>query len=225
MTRVRVMTYNILLGGRRGAPLDRLVREVAPDVLLVNESPKAPVTWLRQCRGLAERWAMTYVGGGRDAGSNAVMIGPSVESRGITARKFRTPLLKPRRGSVAAQLAIAGERFGVVCCHLGLDPARRAQEVENVLELADRLRGPVVVGGDLNEPPSGPSWERLRRAGFADHGSKTWRTFPADEPVKRIDALLVRGRAQVLHHGDPGVPAPLHAQASDHRSVLAVLEI
>ena len=38
---LRVMTYNILLGGHRGAPLHDLVRTVAPDVLLVNESPSA----------------------------------------------------------------------------------------------------------------------------------------------------------------------------------------
>ena len=37
---VRVMTYNILLSGRRGAPLHDLVRTVAPDVLMVNEAPK-----------------------------------------------------------------------------------------------------------------------------------------------------------------------------------------
>ena len=77
-----------------------------------------------------------------------------------------------------------------------------------------------MVGGDLNEPPSGPSWERLRAAGFVDHGSRDWLTFPAGEPEKRIDALLVRGQVEVLEHGDPGVSVARLAEASDHRPVL-----
>ena len=47
--------------------------------------------------------------------------------------------------------------------------------------------------------------------------------FPAGSPVKRIDAVLVRGDVTVSHHGDPGVDAELLATASDHRPVLAVL--
>ena len=42
----------------------------------------------------------------------------------------------------------------------------------------------------------------------------------------RIDALLVRGTtAKVLSHGDPGVPEELLRAASDHRPVLAEIEL
>ena len=99
------------------------------------------------------------------------------------------------------------------------------KEVDRVIAVARRLRGPVVVAGDLNEPPDGPSWQRLRQAGFVDHGSKKWRTFPADQPEKRIDALLVRGDVTVVAHGDPGVRDELLAAGSDHRPVLAVLDL
>jgi endonuclease/exonuclease/phosphatase family metal-dependent hydrolase len=91
--------------------------------------------------------------------------------------------------------------------------------------VADRLRGTVLVGGDLNEKPGGPSWRALREAGYVDYGSQAWPTYPADHPEKRIDALLVRGGAPVVHHGDPGVEERLQAQASDHRAVLAVLDL
>jgi hypothetical protein len=43
--------------------------------------------------------------------------------------------------------------------------------------------------------------------------------------VKRIDALLVRGGAAVVEHGDPGVADELLEAASDHRPVRAVLDI
>lgn len=225
MPLLRVMTYNIWMGGRGGPLLDEVVREAQADVLLVNESPKTPFFWRFRVRELADRWGMRYVAGGRDAGSNMITVHPHVQVRSTYVTTLRQPLFQPRRGIAAAQLRVRGRLVGVVCCHLSLEPERRAGEVEQVLAVASRLRGPVVVGGDLNENPSGPSWERLRGAGFVDHGDRRWRTFPAEEPAKRIDALLVRGAVPVLHHGDPGVPEGLLRSASDHRPVLAVVDL
>ena len=218
------MTYNIFMGGRKGALLHEVVRGAAPDVLLVNESPKLPFLWKRQCLRLADKWGMTCVGGGRKAGSNMITVGPDVRVKSVHTEVFDVPLFKPRRGVVAAQLRKDGQLFGAVACHLSLTREQRAEEVEKVIEIANRLRGPVVLGGDLNEKPNGKSWQRFRDAGFVDHGSNQWRTFPAEDPETRIDALLVRGRATALHHGDPGVPIELQKRASDHRGVLAVLD-
>jgi endonuclease/exonuclease/phosphatase family metal-dependent hydrolase len=225
MPELRVMTYNIFMGGRRGTPLHELVREVSPDVLLVNESPKLPLVWKRQCKKLADKWRMRFIGGGRKAGSNMVTVAPGIAVKAMSTQIIQQPFLKPRRGLVAAQLRIDGLLFGVVACHLNLSPERRGEETERVIRAADRLRGPVIVAGDLNERPGGPSWAKLRQAGFIDHGSQEWLTFPADDPKARIDALLVRGNARVLHHGHPGVPIDLQVEASDHRPVLAVLDI
>lgn len=225
MTRVRVMTYNIFMGGRKGAALTEVIRQTAPDVVLVNESPKLPVLWKRQCVKLVDAWRMRFVGGGREAGSNMLAVAGDIRVKTVTAETFKQPLLKPRRGIVAAQLRVDGKLFGVVSCHLSLSPAGRAREIERVIAAANALRGPVVVGGDLNESPGGPSWRRLRAAGFVDHGNKHWRTFPADVALSRIDALLVRGSVKVTHHGEPGVSEALQSRASDHRPVMAVLEI
>ena len=225
MTWVRVLTYNIFMGGRRGAALHEVVREVAPDVLLVNESPKLPIFWKRRCIRLCERWGMRYVGGGRKAGSNMIAVSGDVRVRSVTARRLPQPLFKPRRGIAAAQLRVDGKLFGVVACHLSLTREGRAVEVEQVLAVASTLRGPVIVAGDLNEKPGGPSWQRLQQAGFADHGSHEWRTYPADNPTTRIDALLVRGSVKVEQHGDPGVAEELQVAASDHRPILAVIDL
>lgn len=225
MTRARVMTYNILMGGRRGRALHEVVRASRPDILLVNESPKQILVWKRQCLRLAEEWAMRYVAGGRPAGSNMIAVGPGVAVRSAGAEVLPQPWFQPRRGIAWAQLSVRGRLTGVVSCHLSLDRERRLREVERVVAVAGRLRGPVVVGGDLNEGPAGPSWQRLRAAGFVDHGAKSWPTFPADGPEKRIDALLVRGDVDVLSHGDPGVPERMLAAASDHLPVLAVLDL
>ncbi len=113
----------------------------------------------------------------------------------------------------------------MLSCHLSLDRERRLVEVARVVSATRGLRGPLVLAGDLNETPDGPCWAALRAAGFSDHGTSAWPTFPADDPRRRIDALLVRGDVRVLHHGDPGVDPGLLARASDHLPVLAVLEL
>ena len=211
------MTYNIFMGGRRGRALNEVVREAAPDVLLVNESPKQWFFWKRQCLRLADAWGLRFVTGGRPAGSNLIAVAPGIAVKKAGSEVLRQPLFQPRRGIAWAQLRVQGHLVGVVSCHLSLDRDRRVAEVRRVLAVARGLRGPVVVAGDLNEGPDGPSWQVLREAGFVDHGSRQWLTFPAEEPEKRIDALLVRGAADVARHGDPGVPEELLAAGSDHR--------
>ena len=109
-----------------------------------------------------------------------IVVSGGVRVKWVTARKLKQPLFKPRRGIAAAQLRVDGKLFGVVACHLSLTREGRASEVEQVLAVAGTLRGPVVVAGDLNEKPGGPSWQRLQQAGFADHGTSEWRTYPAD---------------------------------------------
>ncbi len=225
MALLRVLTYNIFMGRGDPAALARIVREADPDVLVVNEGPKAPLLWQRRYRELAGRCRMSYAGGGRPAGANGVLVGSRIQVRATAAERIETMPFTPRRGVVTAQLGTEGQHFGVVGCHLGLDPDRRLGEAEAVLTAAARLTGPVVLCGDLNEPPAGPCWRRFREAGFIDHGSDSWPTFPARRPVKRIDAVLVRGVTEVRRHGDPGVAEKLHARASDHRAVLAVLEL
>ena len=149
--------------------------------------------------------------GGRPAGSNMIAVAPGIAVKAAGSEVLKQPLFQPRRGIAWAQLRVRGRLMGVVSCHLSLDRDRRVEEVRRVLTVARSLRGPVVVAGDLNEAPDGPAWQALRAAGFVDHGSANWLTFPADEPHKRIDALLVRGGVRVLTHGDPGVPEELLA--------------
>ena len=228
MTVLRVMTYNILLGGKKGRGIDAVVAAARPDVLLVNETPKRPLLWRRQCGRLARRWGMTYVVGGRPAGSNMIVIGPGIVVKASGATRLPQPRRQPRRGLAWAQLRVQGQLVGVLSVHLSLDRQRRVDEVRAALDAVARLRGPVVLAGDLNEPPDGASWSRLRAAGFRDAGTSDWCTFPADTPAgpdRRIDAVLVRGDARVTHHGDPGCDPDLMNAASDHRPVLAVLDL
>jgi len=227
---LRLLGYNIFRGGRNRRALAEVVRAVDPDLVVVNECPKAPLLWRAGCASLAEEWGMRVVAGGRPAGSNLLLARPGLEVRRSVAFRIPQPSFAPRRGVVAAQLRVEGRLLGVVGCHLSLDRDSHDAEVRAVVGAAAGLRGPVVLAGDLNEAPGGASWTRFARAGFVDPAASEpdaaqWATFPADAPRKRIDAVLVRGGLVVRHLGDPGVPADLLARASDHRPVLAEVEL
>ncbi len=226
MTRLRVLSYNLFEGGRCREALREVVQAVAPDVVVAQESPPYPFVWRRRCRELADDWGMHLVVAGRPSGSVMLATRPGIEATLFHAEVLGRPPCRTWRGIVSAQLRVEGRLMGLVGCHLSPDhPRLRSRETAKVLQVAATLPGPVVLAGDLNERPDGPDWDTVRRAGFVDHGSGAWLTFPADRPVKRIDAVLVRGDPHVLHHGDPGVCPALLAAASDHRPVLAVLDL
>jgi endonuclease/exonuclease/phosphatase family metal-dependent hydrolase len=222
MTSVRLLTYNVH-GASAKVALGSVVRAVEPDVMVVNESPQMPVLWRLQCPALARQWDLQHVAGGRNAGRNMLCAKPHVGVAETRVDRMKQPILAPIRGLVSAQLQVDSHRFGVVGCHLGLDAEEHPAQVEEVLRAADRLHGPVVVAGDLNEHPKGAAWEALRAAGFADHADEDDLTFPAERPMRRIDALLVRGDVTVSKHRIPGVQPELLRLASDHLPVTATL--
>jgi endonuclease/exonuclease/phosphatase family metal-dependent hydrolase len=222
MTSVRLLTYNIL-GARARVALRSVIKSVNPDVLLVNESPQMPLLWRWQAPSLAREWELQHIAGGRNAGRNMVCAQPHVGVASTYVHRIRAGPMEAVRGVVSAQLQADSHRFGVVGCHLGIDPDARIAEVQDVLRAADELEGPVVVAGDLNEPPSAPAWEALLDAGFVDHGDDEDHTFPAEKPTQRLDALLVRGDVQVQRHKIPGIQPELMRLASDHLPVTATL--
>lgn len=205
-----------------GAAVEVLSRH-QPDVALLNE-----VGW--------SGYRLRRLAGPLDA---RVSSGLRFLGRGVTSavlarppwRLTRTrtiPLAgrsRPRRGVVAAVLGRSGYRLTAASVHLGLsDPER----LDHARDLTDRilpeLRGPVLLGGDLNEPPEGraASWltDRLWDA-FAVAGEGAGETFPAADPRARIDYLLVPEDVRVVR---AFVDAEA-AEASDHLPLVSDLEL
>lgn len=218
-----MVTYNIH-SGRAGGLLAAVVRDLQPDVLVANEAPRTLLLWRLRCARLARQWGLRRAAGGRDAGQNMVCVTSRVHVLDTAVRRLRQPLFKPMRGIVTAQCSCDGVEFGIVGMHLSLLAARRAGEARSAVEAAVRLRGPVMICGDLNEPPGGPAWQVFERAGFLDVGAAGDPTFPAGGRRKRIDAVLVKG-ATVLSYGVPTHPAVPYVKASDHCPVRAVVEL
>jgi endonuclease/exonuclease/phosphatase family metal-dependent hydrolase len=218
------VTYNIH-GGRARRPLAAVIRALDPHVLVANEAPRIPLLWRVRCSRLAGQWGLRRAAGGRDAGQNMICVSPGVEVLSTSACRLPQPLFQPMRGIVSAQCSLGGADFGIVGVHLALPDAGRAGQASAAVAAAARLRGPVIVCGDLNSLPGSPAWQTFDRAGFRDVGAPTADlTFSAKEPRKRIDAVLVRD-ATVLTCGVPPDPPVPYESASDHRPVRAVVEL
>jgi endonuclease/exonuclease/phosphatase family metal-dependent hydrolase len=239
---IRVLSYNVRSLRDDRAALLRVISGVAPDVLCVQESPRF-FGWRRAAAGLARDTGMRVVCGGADASGNLLLAGER-----LLTEHSETLFLRHRRGLHLRGMAIAvlagtgeaagtagGPRFTIASTHLSLDEGQRRQQVGEVLGHLDRVaedRGTQisVLCGDLNSHPDSAEWAEL--GGRLDDA---WRLRPVGEeftstardPHQRIDAVFVTKGITVVR---AGVPVDLVAEddlavASDHRPVLAVLEI
>jgi endonuclease/exonuclease/phosphatase family metal-dependent hydrolase len=220
---ITVATYNVY-GARHRAPLRAVVRALNADVLVVNEAPKLPWLWRRQCDRLARSWLLRRACGGRDSGSTMICVSGRVSVEQVSARRLAQPRFAPCRGVVAAQCRLGRVSFGVVGVHLSLMQWSRPAEAHEALAEAAALSGPVILGGDLNETPDRSCWRMFAAGGLVDRGGHDALTWRSDRPDRRIDALLVRG-AEVRAHGVPDLPSPLLSAASDHLPVVATVEL
>ena len=136
------------------------------------------------------------------------------------------PVPAPAPGFGEVTLSVRGVPLQVFVTHLDYraDPAVRVAQVADTRRIMARERAALpgarqVLLGDFNAEPSarelGPLWKELRDAGAGAPG-----TYPAAEPVKRIDYVAVGEGVRVR-----GVSVPEEAVASDHRPVLAELAL
>lgn len=246
MGELRVLTYNVrsLRAGRRRVAA--VIRACAPDLVAVQEAPRA-LRWRSRCAALARECGLVSLAGGRTGGGNLLLAAVRVDVDRVVERRLRRRVGQPLRGVVAATVRVGGAPIGIVGMHLGLSAAERREQTALVTATARELGTPLVLlAGDLNEPTGGPSWRAFATAGFCDPvGDGHLTTFPARDPRARIDAILVSAGARVREYRVPGAeltgeqppgeqppgeqPSGVQgadpARASDHRPVLAVLDL
>lgn len=197
--RLRLLAYNVH-GFRAGArAVAEAVAEEAPDIALLNEIGRVGV----RLRAFARAVQMRPASGlrfWRRGVPNAVLVRPPwrVVAEGIVHLSQRRRTIP--RGLVIALAGHEGYRVTAVSFHLGLSDVER---VEHARELTDRipsLRQPVLLGGDLNEPPGdrAATW-------LADRVWDSWtlagegpgETYPSHGPESRIDYLFVSDGVRV----------------------------
>ena len=217
MPLLRVVSWNVRSLRDDSAGVAAFLRDLAPDVALLQEAPRLLGSTLSNAR-LAHRAGLRRVVGGASAAGNLLLVARRVEV--IDAHAVRLPK-RPRlhrRGAVLAVLAVEGKRLGVLGTHLDLAPAAR-------LDSATRLRAalpsepPVIIGADLNDEPGSPTWQALSR-GLLDLGHDLGPTFPQKQPRRRIDALLADPAYDVVVVSRPD-PGPV----TDHLPLVADLRL
>ncbi|ATO17193.1 endonuclease [Micromonospora sp. WMMA2032] len=220
---LRVLSYNVHSQRDDTAALAEVVREVAPDVVIVQEGPRR-FRWRQKSATLAESFGMVVAAGGLPSLGNLLLT--TLRVRVTETRCQRYPLTPGRhlRGAAYARCRVGGVDFLLAGSHLSTDPTERpAQAAAFKRELAASPL-PVVAGADLNEGPDGPAWRTVAEgltdaAVAADRADR--HTFSCADPRRRIDALFVDPRITVADYDV--VDTPRTRRASDHFPVLVDL--
>jgi endonuclease/exonuclease/phosphatase family metal-dependent hydrolase len=228
VTRLRVLTYNVRSMRDDRAALGRVIRSAAPDVVLVQESPRF-ARWRSLCAQLARRANLVVVTGGRYAGSNLVLSTLAVDVESTADVLFSRDVFLHRRGTAIAVLSKDGARFAVAGIHLDLEQSARLRhvaELDTAIEHNVPAHVPTIVAGDVNDRPGSAVWQALaeqRTDAFAAAGTGAGFTSTAADPYQIIDGIFVDPRISVV---DARVlDGPDVAVASDHRPLLAELEL
>ena len=219
---LRIVSWNI----RKAVGLDwrrdparvlRVLTRVRADIVLLQEAdrrlpPRPPA--LPPALVHAAGWTMPDADPATPSighHGNAILLGPGLSVTELDAVDL--PGLEPR-GAVLARVAGRGMAWTIGALHLGLRRADRLLQMAVVLEAAERMGGPAILGGDLNE------WRGAR--GLLAPTAR-WQefvpgsSFHADIPRWPLDRFMVSSDLEVRGHGV--VPAADAERASDHLPV------
>lgn len=234
--RVRVLSYNIHHGEGTDGKLDleriaRVITSVMPDIVALQEVDKkvARTGGVDQPAELARMTKLNVAFGGniRFGGGD---YGNAVLSRFAIVRE-KNHLLPSidqgeQRGALAVELKLPGEAQPLLFYNTHLDARRpdkeRVASASAINELvAKDPKRPALLAGDLNDVAES---ETLRVFGgeWAKTNDAALPTIPSDRPRRQIDFVLYRpaGAWRVIE-----CRVLDEAVASDHRPILAVLEL
>ena len=234
---IRVLVFNIHAGKDAGGidNLERvagLIRDTDADLVLLQEVDRRTrrsdgvdhFAWLRDHAGLHGAYGKSLDFQDGEYGI-AILSRWPVETLEVAPLRVDPPQERAG-GSIEPRVALVVSTNGttVINTHLDASPADtyRLQEVATLAQLAERYRGALILGGDLNSTPDSPVHRYLRAQGLRDAwfdcGSGQELTYPAATPVKRIDYLLLSSSFQCTS------ARVLESSASDHRPVLFTIQ-
>jgi endonuclease/exonuclease/phosphatase family metal-dependent hydrolase len=220
---LRVLSYNVHGLRDDRAALTGLVRELAPDVVVVQEAPRR-FRWRHRCAALADDFGMVVAAGGLPSLGNLLLT--TLRVRVHEAWCLRYPLTPGRhlRGAAFARCSVRGAGFVVSGSHLATDPAERPGQAARWKAALAAVDAPLIAAGDLNEGPGGGAWRTVADGlldAAASTGSAERATFPATLPRSRLDGLFVSPDIEVSRYDV--IETDRARMASDHLPVLADL--
>jgi len=222
---VRILVYNVR-GFRAGpARVAETVRHLRPDVALITECGTT-----RTLRSFSEALGMNAHHGSllpivRRA-RNAILVREPLSVGRSEVHLFTHPARFHPRGAFAAVVTGGGGTFTAIAVHLGLSGEERRRHSQELMGVVQDLRRPVLVGGDLNERPTGAAAVAIARVGqdaWPLAGAGEGATFPAADPSTRIDYLFTSEDVEIEAAFVPREAGM--AEASDHLPLVVDLVI
>lgn len=136
----------------------------------------------------------------------------------LAAHTHMLPGGDEQRGLVEIHVRTEVGPVAVFCTHWGLTSEQRIEQARATLDIIRRSNLPALLAGDLNEGPDGAAHAVLTEGGLVSLGPKD-STYPADDPVDRIDHV----------YGTPSWRSTdaytIPSLASDHRPVVVELRV
>lgn len=219
---VRVAAYNVRAFKDDRSALVRLVRSIAPDVLLLQEAPRHPGSGHRVA-AFADDVGMTWSDGRRGRMSTTLLTSLRLDVLSCVHRNLPVERREEPRGYAVARLRLPGYAdFTAISVHLSLRGAQRGPHCEQILGEIGQDGTPAVLGGDLNETFGRGAWLTLQTQLQDVTGDVL--TSPSGTPGKTIDGLLVTSS---LHARVPdlGLSVDDLRRATDHRPVYADFDL
>jgi endonuclease/exonuclease/phosphatase family metal-dependent hydrolase len=234
---IRVIVYNTHAGtdAKRVSNLDRvaqIINDANADIVLLQEVDSAT----RRSGGIdqvARLRALTGYHGvfGRAIDYDGGKYGIAILSRWPISSDtlIHLPVAEhdssyEARGALVAKISSPQGTLRVINTHL--EAYRNSYRLEQARALAaiasaQRDSGTTIIGGDFNSEPGSGVIAIFEQSGwkdaFAQCGTGSGLSFPANVPVKRIDYLLFSGTTKCAS------AKVLETEASDHRPVLFVV--
>ncbi len=219
---LRVLSYNVHGLRDDRTALTGLVRDLAPDVVVVQEAPRR-FRWRTKCATLADDFGMVVAAGGLPSLGNLVLVSLRVRVHEVWCLRYPLTPGRHLRGAAFARCSVRGARFTVSGSHLATDARERPDQAARWKEALSAVEGPLIAAGDLNEGPGGGAWRTVADGLTDAAGASSALTFPATLPRLRLDALFVSPGIQVERY--EVVETDQARRASDHLPVLAELAL
>lgn len=228
MGSLRVATYNVhrAIGTDGRADPERILgvlRELDADVVALQEVEAHDegadmLDWLGKQLGCTAVPGTTLKRHDGHFGNGLLSRCPVKEKR-LTDLSWRG---REPRGAITVDVDCSGRRLRVCATHLGLRPAERRDQVQQLLHLfRERPHDRAVLMGDLNE---WFLWGRpLRRLHRHFLETPSLSTFPSRMPFLALDRIWTHPHSMLkrvqVHK------TPLARRASDHLPLVATLEL
>jgi len=215
---VTVLLANVLSSNKHYEKVEKLVRSVDPDIIVVVEATE---DWMRALAQFEEKYPHVVSRPREDNFGIAVFSRfPFEKSEILQIGDWHLP-------SAMARLRIDDREFTLVATHPappvgGARFGHRNRQLEAVAEYVRSVKGPVILLGDLNTTPWSPHFKKLlRRGGLLD--SRRRHGIQATWPAQTLLPLFRIPLDHILH--SPGI-AILHREVgpdigSDHLPVIA----